>query len=90
MVGIADTGLLGWTEEAPLRGLGIANAGGLAPLSPLLVQAEREPLAVPFRGTAAGQRVVNLGAWEIETQLGDFGMREGTGGWGGEARLKRA
>lgn len=59
MVGIADTGLLGWTDEAPLRGLGIASAAGIAPLSPLLVQAERET-------------VVNLGAWEIETQLGDF------------------
>lgn len=72
MVGIADTGMLGWTEEAPLRGLGIARAGGLAPLSPLLIQAEREV-------------VVNLGACEIETQLGDF-IESGVE----RARLKRA
>lgn len=74
MVGVAGSGMLGWTEEAPLRGLGIATAGGLAPLSPLLVQAEREV-------------VVNLGAWEIETQLGDF-IEMGRSDLG--ARLKRA
>ncbi len=59
MVDLAESGMIGWTEEAPLRGMGIASAGGLAPLSSLLLQAERE--------TAA-----NLNAWEIETQVGNF------------------
>ncbi len=72
MVGIAESGMLGWTSEAPLRGLGIASAGGIAPLSSLLVQAEREVVA-------------NLGAWEIETQLGDF-IESGVE----RAKLKRA
>lgn len=77
----------GWTEEAPLHGLGIASAAAWR-RCPRCWCKRSAPLAVLLRGTAAGQRVVvNLGAWEIETQLGDF-IDMGRSDLG--ARLKRA